>query len=46
MITDDIDTCPAKPELQAWDMRPRNKKKEIGPQFRFNTRMQLQRMHD
>ena len=34
-------TPPAKIEREAWNMRPREKKKEIGPQFRFNYRVQL-----
>lgn len=27
---------PEKIELKAWNMRPRSKDKEIGPEFRFN----------
>lgn len=32
-------TPPAKIEREAWNMRPRAKDKEIGPQFRFNYRV-------
>ena len=41
-----LDVCPAVPPNLAWNMRPREKDKEIGPQFRFKYRTQLQRMHD
>ena len=39
-------TPPSKAAVQAWNMRPRDKRLEIGPQFRFTHRTQLQRMHD
>ena len=38
------DPDPAKPEWQAWNMRPRNKSKEIGPSMRFNSHLQAERM--
>ena len=30
------DHCPNLPEWKAWEMRPRNKSKEIGPSMKFN----------
>lgn len=32
-----IDSCPAKTEWLAWQMRPRRKDREIGPSMRFNS---------
>lgn len=33
-----IDSCPPqKPEWVVWDMRPREKTREIGPSMRFNS---------
>jgi hypothetical protein len=32
---------PAMEEVKAWNMRPRDKNQEIGPQFRFDNRTQL-----
>ena len=32
-----IDSAPTEPEWKTWRMRPREKKKEIGPAMRFNT---------
>ena len=32
-----IDSCPASPEWLAWNMRPRQKDREIGPSMRFNS---------
>lgn len=34
---DVIDSCPNKPERIAWEMRPRRKNREIGPDMRFNS---------
>lgn len=31
-------TPPSKNANKAWDMRPRNKENEIGPEFRFDNR--------
>ena len=33
------DVSPVTPERIAWSMRPRNKKKEIGPPMRFTNRL-------
>ena len=41
-----VDTTPVLPERINWNMRPRNKSKEIGPEFRFSHRVQLQRVSD
>ena len=35
-----------KPEHENWVMRPREKKKEIGPEFRFNSNLQVERIMD
>ena len=32
-----IDSVPTEPEWRVWQMRPREKKKEIGPAMRFNS---------
>ena len=32
-----IDSAPTEPEWLVWKMRPREKKKEIGPSMRFNS---------
>ena len=32
-----IDSVPTEPEWTVWKMRPREKKKEIGPSMRFNS---------
>ena len=32
-----IDNKPTKPEHQNWLMRQRNREKELGPEFRFNS---------
>lgn len=35
-----IDTAPAgKTEVKAWNLRPRDKGKEIGPDVRFNSKL-------
>jgi hypothetical protein len=39
-----IDSCPVTPEWIAWNMRPRDKKKEIGPSMRFNSHSQAERL--
>ena len=31
-----IDSTPNLEEWDAWNLRPRNREKEVGPQFRFN----------
>lgn len=41
-----LDPNPTVPMNKAWDMRPRDKKNEVGPQFRFKHRSQLQRLHE
>ena len=42
-----VDNKPvAKPEHQAWVMLPRDRTKEIGPVFRFNSNLQVERMMD
>ena len=40
------DPDPPKPEWKAWDLRPRNKNREIGPSMRFNSHLQAERMMD
>ncbi|CDW72407.1 UNKNOWN [Stylonychia lemnae] len=37
---------PGKIEKFAWQMRPRSKDKEIGPELRFNPRLQMERIYD
>ena len=39
-----IDSCPSEPEWIAWNMRPRQKTKEIGPSMRFNSHFQAERL--
>lgn len=42
-----IDNVPhEKPEHHTWVMRPRCRTQEIGPEFRFNGRLQVQRVMD
>ena len=41
-----IDSCPAVPERLAWNMRPRQKNREIGPSMRFNSHSQAERLMD
>lgn len=42
-----IDSVPAeKPEHRNWVMRPRARREEIGPQFRFNSNLQIERVMD
>ena len=36
-----VDTAPCQPEYIAFKMRPRDKAKEIGPEFRLNPRVQM-----
>ena len=40
-----IDTTVGLNYVKAWNMRPRDKKKEIGPRFRFNHKIQMERLH-
>ena len=40
------DHCPNLPEWKAWEMRPRNKSKEIGPSMKFNAHFQAERLMD
>jgi hypothetical protein len=42
----ELDPSPAVPELKAWNMRPRDKKKEIGPAFKYGPKMQMQRLNE
>ena len=39
-----IDNVPTQPEWTSWKMRPREKKKEIGPSMRFNSHFQAERL--
>jgi len=42
-----IETKPTgKPEHECWTLRGRDRTKEIGPQFRFNNTLQVERMMD
>ena len=40
-----VDTTVGLNYVKAWNMRPRDKKKEIGPRFRFNHKIQMERLH-
>ena len=37
---------PQKSQIKAWNMRPRIKEKEIGPNFRFAQKNQMERIYD
>jgi len=37
---------PGKIEKFAWQMRPRSKEREIGPELRFNPKLQIERVYD
>ena len=39
-----LDSKPTEPEWRVWQMRPRNKDKEIGPSMRFNSHFQAERL--
>lgn len=41
-----LDSKPTKPEHQNWNLRRRNRAQEIGPEFRFNSTLQVQRILD
>ena len=42
-----VDNKPVpKPEHKTWVMRPRDRSKEIGPEFRFNSNLQVERIMD
>ena len=41
-----LDSQPTDPEWMVWQMRPREKKKEIGPSMRFNSHFQAERLMD
>lgn len=41
-----MDNKPTKPEHQNWKLRQRSRDAEIGPEFRFNSTLQVQRMMD
>lgn len=41
-----LDPTPAMPQVKAWSMRPRDKANEIGPNFKFGPKMQIQRLSD
>lgn len=42
-----VETKPTgKPEHMCWDLRNRDRSKEIGPQFRFNNTIQVERVMD
>lgn len=41
-----LDNKPTKPEHQNWSLRRRNRALEIGPEFRFNSTLQVQRILD
>ena len=41
-----LDNKPTKPEHKNWDMRVRTRSNEIGPEFRFNSTLQMQRIMD
>ena len=40
------DTSPCKPEHIAFNLRVRDKKREVGPQFRLGARVQVERLND
>lgn len=35
-----------KSEVKAWDLRQRVREEEVGPQFRFQSRLQIERLQD
>lgn len=39
-----MQTIPSKPEHQNWQLKPREKHREIGPQFRHDDQLQVQRL--
>ena len=39
-----IDSVPTDPEWTNWQMRPREKGREIGPSMRFNSHFQAERL--
>ena len=39
-----IDSVPTDPEWITWQMRPREKSREIGPSMRFNSHFQAERL--
>lgn len=41
-----LDPTPSLPERVTWNMRPRNKNLELGPEFKFTHRLQMQRVSD
>lgn len=40
------DPAPHVPEVKAWSMRPRDKMKEIGPEFKYGPKNQMQRVNE
>lgn len=46
-INSRLDTNPpANPEHKNWSMRPRDRRKELGPEFRFSSNLQIERVLD
>lgn len=41
-----LDSQPTEPEHVNWKMRPRTRKLEIGPEFKFNSHLQVERVID
>lgn len=45
-VTSMIDTTPNVPVYKAWDMRARNKSKDVGPEFKHAAKTQLNWIND
>lgn len=41
-----LDTSPCLPQTVAWNMRPRDKARDIGPSFGLRAKIQMQRVHE
>jgi hypothetical protein len=41
-----LDAKPTNPEHFNWKLRPRTRQQEVGPEFRFNAHLQVERMMD
>jgi hypothetical protein len=41
-----LDITPTKPEHLNWNLRPRTREYEIGPEFKFKAKLQAERLMD
>lgn len=39
-------TPPGKIEVKAWNLRPRSKEMEIGPDMKYKSKLQIERIYD